>query len=39
MVVVLVKEVILVIAMDHLDFGINDVAFETKVFIRHGTFD
>jgi hypothetical protein len=37
MVVVLVKETILIIAVDDLDFGIKDVAFEAKVFNRYGT--
>ncbi len=39
MVVVLVKEVRLVVAIDDLDFGIRDVVFEAKVLNRHGTFD
>ncbi len=39
MVVVLVKEVQLVVAIDDLDFGIRDVLFETKVLNRHDTFD
>jgi hypothetical protein len=39
MLVVLVKEVLLVIVMDDLDFGISDVAFEARVFNRYGTFD
>jgi hypothetical protein len=39
MVVVLVKEVRLVVVVDDLDFRIRDVAFETKVFNRYGTFD
>jgi hypothetical protein len=39
MVVVPMKEVILVIVVDDLDFGIRDVAFEAKVFNRYGTFD
>jgi hypothetical protein len=39
MVVVPMKEVILIIVVDDLDFGIRDVAFEAKVFNRYGTFD
>jgi hypothetical protein len=39
MVVVLVKEVRLVVAIDDLDFGIRYVVFEAKVFNRHGNFD
>ncbi len=39
MVVVLVKEVQLVVAIDDLDFGIRDVVFEAKVLNRHDTFD
>jgi hypothetical protein len=39
MVVVLMKEVRLVIAVDDLDFKIKDVAFEAKVFNRYNTFD
>jgi hypothetical protein len=39
MVVVIVKEVILVIAVDDLDFGIKDVTFEANVFNRYGTLD
>jgi hypothetical protein len=39
MVVVLVKEAKLIVAMNDLDFGIRDVAFEVKVFNRYGTFD
>jgi hypothetical protein len=34
-----VKEARLVVTMDDLDFRIKDVAFEAKVFNRHGTFD
>jgi hypothetical protein len=37
--VVLMKEVKLVVAMDDLDFGIRNVAFEARVFNRYGTFD
>ncbi len=33
------KEGKLVVVMDDLDFGIRDVALETKVFNRYGTFD
>jgi hypothetical protein len=33
------KEGRLVVIMDDLDFKIKDVAFETKVFDRYGTFD
>jgi hypothetical protein len=39
MVVVLVKEVRLVVAMDDLDFGIKDVAFEVMLFTKCGTFN
>jgi len=39
MVVVLVKEVRLIIAVDDLDFKIKDVTFEANVFNRYGTFD
>ncbi len=39
MVVVIMKEVILVVAVDDLDFRIRDVAFEAKVLNRYGTFD
>jgi hypothetical protein len=39
MVIVLVKEARLIVAMNDLDFGIKDVAFEVKVFNRYGTFD
>jgi hypothetical protein len=39
MVVVQVKEVIFVVAVDDLDFGIKNVAFEAKVLNRYGTFD
>ncbi len=39
MVIVLVKEARLIVAMNDLDFGIKDVAFEIKVFNRYGTFD
>jgi len=39
MVIVQVKEIKLVVAVDDLDFGIRDVAFEAKVFNRYGTFD
>jgi hypothetical protein len=35
--VILVKEVILVVVVDDLDFKIKDVAFEAKVFNRYGT--
>jgi hypothetical protein len=34
--VILVKEVILVVVVDDLDFKIKDVAFEAKVFNRYG---
>jgi len=37
--VVPMKEVILVVEVDDLDFKIKDVAFEAKVFNRYGTFD
>ncbi len=33
------KEVRLIVAVDDLDFGIRDVAFETKVLNRYGTFN
>ncbi len=33
------KESRLVVIMDDLDFKIKDVAFESKVFNRYGTFD
>jgi hypothetical protein len=33
------KEDRLLVVMDDLDFRIKDVAFETKVFNRYGTFD
>jgi hypothetical protein len=39
MVVVPMKEGRLIVAMDDFDFGIRDVAFETMVFNRYGTFD
>jgi len=39
MVVIQVKEVILVVVVDDLDFRIINVAFETKVFNRYGTLD
>jgi hypothetical protein len=39
MVVIPMKEVKLVVAVDDLDFGIRDVAFEANVFNRYGTFD
>ncbi len=39
MAIVLMKEGRLVVAMDDLDFKIKDVAFETKMFNRYGTFD
>jgi len=39
MVDVLVKEGILVVVVDDLDFRIKDVAFEANVFNRYGTFD
>jgi hypothetical protein len=32
------KEARLVVLIDDLDFGIKDVAFEAKVFNRHGTY-
>ncbi len=35
----MVKEARLVIAVEDLDFGIKDVAFEAKMFNRYGTFD
>jgi hypothetical protein len=38
MVVVPMKEVKLIVAMDDLDFGIKNVAFETKVLNKYGTF-
>ncbi len=39
MVVVQVKEIKLVVALDDLSFGIRDLAFEAKVFKRYATFD
>ncbi len=39
MVVIIMKEARLVVGVDDLDFGIRNVAFETKVFNRYGTFD
>jgi hypothetical protein len=39
MVIILVKEARLVVVMDDLDFEIKVVAFEAKVFNRHGTCD
>jgi hypothetical protein len=39
MVIVPVKEVKVVVAVDDLDFGIKDVTFEAKVFNKYGTFD
>ncbi len=39
MVVVVVKEVKSIVAMDDLDFGIRNVVFEAKVFYRYGNFD
>jgi hypothetical protein len=39
MVVVPVKQVQFVIAVDDLDFEIRNVAFEAKVLNRYGTFD
>jgi hypothetical protein len=39
MVIVPMKEAGLVIAVDDLDFGIRNVAFEAKVFNRYGIFD
>ncbi len=39
MIVVPMKEAILIVALDDLDFKIKNVAFEAKVFNRYGTFD
>jgi len=39
MAIVLVKEAQLVVAMDDLDFGVRNVAFEVKVFNGYDTFD
>jgi hypothetical protein len=39
MIVILVKEVRLVVAIDDLDFGIKDVAFEVKLLMKYGTFN
>jgi len=39
MLVVLMKEARLIVAVDDLEFGIKDVAFEVKVFNKYGTFD
>ncbi len=33
------KEVRLVVAMDDLDFGIKDVAFEVKLLTKYSTFN
>jgi len=38
-VIVLMKEIRVVVAMDDLDFGIRNIAFEAKVLNRYGTFD
>jgi hypothetical protein len=34
-----VKEIKVVVAMDDLDFGIKDVAFEAKVLTKYGTIN
>jgi hypothetical protein len=39
MIVIPMKEAILIVALDDLDFKIKNVAFEAKVFNRYGTFD
>ncbi len=39
MVIVPLKEARVIFAVDDLDFGIKDVAFEAKVFNKYGTFD
>jgi hypothetical protein len=39
MAIILVKDGRLIIITDDLDFGIRNVAFETMVFNRYGTFD
>jgi hypothetical protein len=39
MVVVEVKEAKLIVALDDLNFGIRDFAFDAKVFKWYGTFD
>jgi hypothetical protein len=36
---IVMKEDILVVVVDDLDFGIIDVVFEAKVFNRYGTYD
>ncbi len=36
---IVMKEDILVVVVDDLDFGILDVVFEAKVLNRYGTFD
>jgi hypothetical protein len=38
MVIIIVKKIWLIIAMDDLDFEVKDVAFEANVFNRFGTF-
>ncbi len=37
--IVLVKEVQLVVAVNDLDFGVRNVAFEANMFNGYGTFD
>jgi hypothetical protein len=39
MVVLLVKKICLVVAMDNLDFGVRHVMFEANVLNRYDTFD
>jgi len=39
MIIIPMKEAIIVVAVDDLDFGITDVAFDAKMFNRYGTFD
>jgi len=39
MVIIPMKETILILTMDDLDFGIRDVTFDAKVFNRYDTFD
>jgi hypothetical protein len=39
MAIVSLKEAKIIVVVDDLDFEIRDVAFESKVFNRYGTFD
>jgi hypothetical protein len=38
MVIIPMKEAIVVVAVDDLDFGIKDVVFEAKMFNKYSTF-